>query len=170
MSDERAPFSRRVLLRVGGTAAAVVACVSTAAAWTLSLVPKVLYEPSPRRKLGLPSTFPEGKTFLAEHRIFILRHRQNYKALSAECTHLGCTVGTSKDGYHCPCHGSKFSKEGTNLAGPAPRPLPWRPLSLAGDGSLIVDLGGEVSSETVLAVPTISRKKAKKTKREKRAG
>ncbi|MBX5437852.1 MAG: Rieske 2Fe-2S domain-containing protein [Alicyclobacillaceae bacterium] len=58
-------------------------------------------------------------------------------AMSPICTHLGCQVnGTlgpdgkpapSQDGpwwFHCPCHGSKYTKYGINSPdSPAPRPL-----------------------------------------------
>jgi len=47
-------------------------------------------------------------------------------AVSRTCTHLGCKLN-----YHelekmliCPCHQSRFSKEGKRLAGPAQRNLP----------------------------------------------
>ncbi|MHC5010811.1 MAG: QcrA and Rieske domain-containing protein, partial [Planctomycetota bacterium] len=74
------------------------------------------------------------------------------RALSAVCTHLGCTVSRAGDGFHCPCHGSRFDADGTNTAGPAPRPLPWRPLVLGGDGALVVDLEAEVDAESGLTV------------------
>jgi menaquinol-cytochrome c reductase iron-sulfur subunit len=42
--------------------------------------------------------------------------------------------------FHCPCHGSKYYGDGTNYAGPAPRPLPRYRLEVAPeDGQLIVD-------------------------------
>ena len=143
-------LDRRDLVRKGGLWVAVAGLVGHVVAWTASLLPRVLYEPSPKRKLGPPERFPEGHTYLAEHRLFLLRDGTAYRALSAVCTHLGCTVGRSDDGYHCPCHGSAFSDDGTNLSGPAPRPLPWRALTQAGDGSLVVDLAKEVSSKTAL--------------------
>src|SRR6266849_6553379 len=51
------------------------------------------------------------------------------KAYSAVCTHLGCIVQYSEDSrnFHCNCHGSVFDLNGTNIGGPAPRPLtPFR--------------------------------------------
>ncbi|CAB1128507.1 Rieske domain-containing protein [Candidatus Hydrogenisulfobacillus filiaventi] len=45
--------------------------------------------------------------------------------LSPICTHLGCHVNwvQSANQFHCPCHGSVYTIDGTNVSGPAPRPL-----------------------------------------------
>lgn len=40
-------------------------------------------------------------------------------ALSAICTHLGCTVLPGSGALQCPCHGSRFDLAGTFLQGPA---------------------------------------------------
>jgi glycine/D-amino acid oxidase-like deaminating enzyme/nitrite reductase/ring-hydroxylating ferredoxin subunit len=49
-------------------------------------------------------------------------------ALSATCTHLGCTVrfNDAERAWECPCHGSRFAVDGTVLQGPANRPLERR--------------------------------------------
>lgn len=50
----------------------------------------------------------------------------------ANCTHLGCIptfagenvqVGSIKDGWFCPCHGSQYDTSGRILKGPAPKNL-----------------------------------------------
>ena len=45
-------------------------------------------------------------------------------AVSAVCTHQGCTVAPDGDQLKCPCHGSVFDLTGGNVSGPAPSPLP----------------------------------------------
>ena len=45
-------------------------------------------------------------------------------ALSAICTHQGCTVMAVRGSLDCPCHGSVFGLDGSVKQGPAPSPLP----------------------------------------------
>ncbi len=152
MKDDPPETTRRNLLWKSVVAGTGLGLLATALAWARSLSPKVLYEPPTKRRIGPPGRFPEGRTFLSEERIFVLRQGNAYRAISAVCTHLGCTVGEADGGgYHCPCHGSFFSETGTNEAGPAPRPLPWLPLTVTG-GALVVDLEGEVGPDHRLEV------------------
>ena len=47
-------------------------------------------------------------------------------ALSAVCTHLGCTVQyePQADRIHCACHGGVYNPyTGANVSGPPPKPL-----------------------------------------------
>ncbi len=105
--------------------------------------------PGSMGKGGLPEDFPEGLTFLPENKLYIIREGDDFFALSAVCTHLFCVVDWKPDSeeFYCSCHGSIFTKEGVNLTGPAPKPLPWFSLALAPDGNLLVDSSEEVSSD-----------------------
>jgi cytochrome b6-f complex iron-sulfur subunit len=43
-----------------------------------------------------------------------------FTAVDAICSHESCTVtGTDGNAYVCPCHGSRYSRSGQVLAGPA---------------------------------------------------
>lgn len=157
MSEDSRPPTRRHLLWRGVVAGTGLGLLATVLAWARALKPRVLYEPPTKRRLGRPDRFPEGRTYLSDERVFVLRKGNAFRALSAVCTHLGCTVGEGENGgYHCPCHGSRFSATGKNEAGPAPRPLPWHPMTLTG-GALVVDLAGQVGPDDQLEVPVVAR-------------
>jgi cytochrome b6-f complex iron-sulfur subunit len=48
-----------------------------------------------------------------------------YRAISAVCTHLGCTVQYKGDTHQiwCACHNGLYDLHGKNISGPPPRPL-----------------------------------------------
>ena len=170
MSDEKkakapAPEGRRDFLWKVGLGAGVAALAGQTVASLRSLVPNVSYDAPTTVKLGPPQEFPDGLKFLPEERLFVFRDGKSFHAVSAVCTHLGCTVRAEAlpraetktiDGvplrlthrFHCPCHGSKYTGDGSNVSGPAPRPLAWYQLSLApDDGQLVVDLAKEVGHD-----------------------
>jgi Rieske Fe-S protein len=64
-----------------------------------------------------------------------------FEALSAICTHQGCTIAPEGDGFRCPCHGSTYDREGRNTGGPAPRPLARYTARRVGD-DVVIALGG----------------------------
>lgn len=137
-----------------GWCSGAFAATATAVGAVRFLVPNVLYEPSQRFKAGKPSDYADGSiTFLADERVFIVCKGNTFRCLSAVCTHLGCTVNhVPHDGYHCPCHGSRFNRQGKVLGGPAPRPLPWFLVTLTKDGRLMVDKSQVVPADKYLVV------------------
>ena len=166
MSDAVLPQTdRRDFLLKLGAGAGGVAIGTQAVASLRSLVPNVSYDAPTTVKLGLPTEFPDGLKYLPDERLFVFRQGNTFHAISAVCTHLGCTVraealsnvetvdrgGSAMKLTHrfqCPCHGSEYRGDGTNVAGPAPKPLAWFRLSLASDdGQLVVDLAEEVDRD-----------------------
>ncbi len=161
---------RRDFLLKFGSGAGVMAMCTQGAASLRSLVPNVSYDAPTTVKLGVPNDFPDGLKFLADERLFIFRNGKTFHAISAVCTHLGCTVRaealprpeTATVGgqplqlthrFSCPCHGSHYKGDGTNVSGPAPKPLSWYRLSIAtDDGQLVVDLADQVESDFRLTV------------------
>jgi cytochrome b6-f complex iron-sulfur subunit len=57
------------------------------------------------------------------------------KALAATCTHLDCTVQHRPDLgiIWCSCHNGKYGTDGSNIAGPPPRPLPEFRVNVVGE-------------------------------------
>jgi menaquinol-cytochrome c reductase iron-sulfur subunit len=162
--------TRRSFLSRIGLGATLLAMAGQAFAFFRSLVPNVLYEEPQRFKVGLPDQFGEGAKFLEDKRVFVFRERNTFYAMSAMCTHLGCTVKMQRLNqskkvkvgdrefeeraeFHCPCHGSKYYGDGTNYAGPAPKPLAYYRLEVSpDDGQLIVDMSENVEQDFRLTV------------------
>jgi menaquinol-cytochrome c reductase iron-sulfur subunit len=161
---------RSVLARIA--AAAGLAGLGAQAGIVLrSLVPNVTYDPPTIVKVGRPDSFADGLTFVPDRRVFIVRDGKAFRAVSAVCTHLGCTVRpeaieeadpsdperrrqVQTHTFACPCHGSRYRADGTPVSGPAPGPLAAYRLSLApDDGQLVVDLGKEVARSFALTLP-----------------
>jgi menaquinol-cytochrome c reductase iron-sulfur subunit len=162
--------TRRGLFEKAGIGALLAGVAGMGYALVRSLVPDVLYEQPQRFKAGTPDTFPEGATFLEDQRVFIVRENKTFHAISAVCTHLGCTVkmvnlnkpktvqigGKSTEisrEFACPCHGSKYYGDGTNYAGPAPKALACYKIEVSpDDGSLMVNLSQPVNRDFRLTV------------------
>lgn len=104
--------------------------------------PNVLFEASPIIRAGKPDQFPPNSVTLdPQSGIYLVNGDKGYYALGAICTHLGCLTAwkVELDLIACPCHGSRFNRDGIKVAGPAPQPLPWLKVWLADDGYLMVD-------------------------------
>ncbi len=145
--------SRRHVLRWLGVLAIGVPVVGAFAAAYRSLVPNVWYGPSTTFKIGKQQDFPLGsRRFLPEGKLFVLSTEQGLGAMSAVCTHLGCSVNGVEWGFLCPCHGSRYDVNGIVLHGPAPRPLPWFRILREPDGSLVVDTKREVPRGTFFKI------------------
>lgn len=147
MKTEPAPadMTRRRLFAAGcfGIGAATAGFL---AATVRFLVPNVLYEPSRRFDVGVPSDFAPGSvTFLAERQLYVFNSADGFYCISSVCTHLGCNVKRGGPGFECPCHGSRFDESGQVVDGPAPKPLAWYSLSLTPRKQLVVDLDQSVT-------------------------
>ena len=123
-----------------------IAAMATAVAGMLRLPkPAVLPGPVRRFKVGFPDQYPVGSEMRLEaENVYLFRDERGVYAISATCTHLGCTVSRAAKGFECPCHGSKFGENGNVLAGPAPRALAWLEVGRAADGQLVIYAENEV--------------------------
>lgn len=63
-----------------------------------------------------------------------------FTVIDAVCTHESCTItGSDGNAYVCPCHGSRYSRSGQVLAGPAKASLRQFPATFA-DGVLTIGI------------------------------
>ncbi len=78
-----------------------------------------------------------GKVFRFGNRpgLLILTASGEYRAMSATCTHLSCTVQYRDDlrQVWCACHNGKYDLNGRNISGPPPRPLEAFEVQVRGD-------------------------------------
>ncbi len=118
------------------------------------LSPNVVREPPTQFKVGRPEDFPPGSVTLdKEQKVFIVRAKEgNFYALSAVCTHLGCIANWKPEEgiVACPCHGSKFGKEGKVIAGPAPKACSGLRCRLDDQGQIVVDKSVIVGEDVTL--------------------
>lgn len=162
--------TRRAFLARFGLGATLLAIGGQVWAFLRSLVPNVLYEEPIQVKVGTPDQYGEGGQFLEDRGLFIFRESNTFYAISATCTHLGCTVRMERLSrprkvraggreieehveFQCPCHGSKYYGDGTNYSGPAPRPLAYFRMEISpDDGQLLVDTSTDVGRDFRLTV------------------
>lgn len=80
---------------------------------------------------GSDKVFPLG----SKPAIVIHTPDGKWRAFTAKCTHLSCTVRYRSDAniIHCPCHDGRFDLTGKNIGGPPPRPLAEYTVVVKGD-------------------------------------
>jgi len=151
--------NRRKFLVTAGNSAIGIAALGSIGVTLDFISPNVVLEIPSRFTIGNLATIKlDSVTFDAEHNLFIFRDKQGYLyALSAVCTHLGCTARWNEGGIKghpegviiCPCHGSIFSKYGEVLSGPAVRPLDRFRMYLQ-DNKLYVNKAEKVTEEEMI--------------------
>lgn len=72
--------------------------------------------------------------------LLLLTVEGEYRAMSATCTHLNCTVQYRSDVHQvwCACHNGFYDLNGRNVAGPPPRPLEAYEVHVRGE-EIVVD-------------------------------
>jgi cytochrome b6-f complex iron-sulfur subunit len=83
-----------------------------------------------------------GVLAVPEARGYLVNVEGEVVAFSEVCTHLGCRVPyiDETDRFECPCHGSKFTREGYYIEGPAPRGMDEYATEIV-DGVIEIDTG-----------------------------
>jgi len=82
-----------------------------------------------------------GKIFKFGSKPALLVHTtgDEWKAFSAVCTHLNCTV-QYRDDHHdiwCACHNGVYDLAGRNVSGPPPRPLDALQVNVQGEDVIV---------------------------------
>jgi cytochrome b6-f complex iron-sulfur subunit len=111
------PPTRRTFLRTLS-----LAVLGLAGAWRF-LTPERLPERAPV-SVRLEDVPVDGALVLPEEGLAVtLTDEGELGVLSLTCTHLGCRVMATEEGFACPCHGSGFDPGGKVVRGPATLPL-----------------------------------------------
>jgi cytochrome b6-f complex iron-sulfur subunit len=155
-ATEQGQVTRRDFLNEVAAGALGIAAVGATIVTLKYLSPNVLFEPPTRFRVGTPDDFPVNSvTYFQDQKVYIVRTREGgFFAETAVCTHLGCITQWNPEigQIQCPCHGSKFNRDGKVEHGPAPKPLPHFALRLMPDGTLLVDTQEIVNETQVLKV------------------
>jgi Rieske Fe-S protein len=87
-------------------------------------------------KANEAKVFPFG----SQPAIVVRTAEGEYRAFSAVCTHLNCTVQYRSDlkQIWCACHNGLYDLNGRNVAGPPPRPLDEYKVHVA-NGEIVVE-------------------------------
>jgi len=104
--------------------ALILSLLGGAALWRF-LTPRARAGAAARAVVSVPEADvpPEGALVLPQQRVAVVRESLDFLAFDLTCTHLGCTVKATEQGFSCPCHGSRFGRGGDVVRGPAPRAL-----------------------------------------------
>ncbi|MGN7618491.1 MAG: ubiquinol-cytochrome c reductase iron-sulfur subunit [Ehrlichia sp.] len=71
--------------------------------------------------------------------------KEEWLVMVGICTHLGCVpveVSDGKQGWYCPCHGSKYDTSGRIVSGPAPLNLPVPDYYFSGKDVIVIGTKG----------------------------
>jgi len=96
---------------------------------------------SPQTEFDIGSAYDypfDTRTILAYIPAVIIHDKEGFKAISLECTHLGCMLEARNFGFECPCHASRFDPAGAMLKGPAVKNLRTLRIEKSDDGKLHV--------------------------------
>lgn len=105
------------------------------------------------------ASVPEGslaEVTLTSGTAWVGRAGDAVSAVSARCTHEGCTVDWKPEGsaFVCPCHGGRFDRQGNVLQGPPKDPLEKLTSRIEGQAVVILGEAGsdpQPCSDVVLA-------------------
>ncbi len=100
-------------------------------------------------------------------KFWIVNTEQGPRALYMVCTHLGCLYKwvEANRRFECPCHGSKFTREGEYIEGPAPRGLDQFVVEIQEGGAVVASTESTADGIQPPGVPSDSAEIVIKTGR-----
>lgn len=114
----------------------------------------------PQKKKFTEKNIKDGwYTFDQQQEVYVFKNKGQIYALSPICTHLGCLVHwqagpPNGNEFHCPCHGSRYTITGINIAGlPATQPLHRYDVKVENG---MIKIGNLHARNTIPAVPESS--------------
>jgi cytochrome b6-f complex iron-sulfur subunit len=117
-------MTRRDFLINLGYGVFLAASGALAAMFARFLTPNIIAAAPGPVEIGLPEEYPVGSlTHIQKARTYLGRDERGFYAIVAMCTHLGCTPQLGDNEFTCPCHGSRFARDGSVTASPAARAL-----------------------------------------------
>ena len=131
-------MKRRAFLKKGVTQA-LYAAAGLILAWPVFSF--VTYRKNRKKEIIFaPGEQASGVTF--KEGVFLVKEKGTRRALSARCTHLGCTLRYDPVArrFRCPCHGSVFDLGGGRISGPARKNLKELPVKKKTGGERVVTL------------------------------
>ncbi len=141
-------FTRRELLYYAWLSSITVATAASGGAVVAFSYPRFKEgEFGGKFVVGKVEEFEDGSvTTIRNGKFFLVRQGDKFKALYQVCTHLGCLLRHSEEGFACPCHGSQYTQEGTLVSSPASRDMDEFVVEVVG-GNVVVDTGNRVKGQ-----------------------
>jgi cytochrome b6-f complex iron-sulfur subunit len=132
--DEEEGFTRRGFVRVavGGAGLIYAGAIGYPIFRYLNSPVEKSMEMAAVKEVSLPNAdkLPKGSALMFKFGVrpaMLIHHLDNsWVALTAVCTHMGCTVAydAAQGQIVCHCHGGRYDAHtGANISGPPPRPL-----------------------------------------------
>ncbi|MBI5651134.1 MAG: ubiquinol-cytochrome c reductase iron-sulfur subunit [Chloroflexi bacterium] len=141
-------LTRRDFLTNLGYGSFLVASGALAALFARFLTPNIVTPAPGPVEIGSPDQYALGSlTHIENARVYLGRDERGFYAISAICTHLGCAPRLDGDEFACPCHGSRFARDGRVLSAPATRPLDRVFVGRSANGKLFVERSRQVDAD-----------------------
>jgi cytochrome b6-f complex iron-sulfur subunit len=133
-------LTRRDFITNLGYGIFLAASGTIAAMFARFLTPNVTTPAPGPVEIGMPSDYAiDSLTHIENARAYLGRDERGFYAIIAICTHLGCTPRLNGNEFACPCHGSRFARDGQVISAPATRALDRAFVGRNANGKLFID-------------------------------